>query len=93
MEAGATVKVEGKPNDLIERIVEDGTFGIKEEDIESILDPSLYIGRAPQQVVDFIEEEVQPVLDANKDLLDMKEIDLKVWKHTAELPVTAALFH
>ena len=78
MEAGATVKVEGKPNDLIERIVADGTFGIKEEDIESILDPSLYIGRAPQQVVDFIEEEVQPVLDANKDLLTMTEIDLKV---------------
>ena len=78
MEAGATVKVEGKPNDLIERIVADGTFGIKEEDIESILDPSLYIGRAPQQVVDFIEEEVQPVLDANKDLLTMIEIDLKV---------------
>ncbi len=80
MEAGATVKVEGKPNDLIERIVADGTFGIKEEDIESILDPSLYIGRAPQQVVDFIEEEVQPVLDANKDLLTMTEIDLKVCK-------------
>ncbi|MEG0379213.1 MAG: lyase family protein, partial [Eubacterium sp.] len=78
MEAGATVKVEGKPNDLIERIVADGTFGIKEEDIESILNPALYIGRAPQQVVDFIENEVQPILEANKELLDMKDVDLKV---------------
>ncbi len=78
MEAGATVKVEGKANDLMERIVADGTFGIKEEDVAGILDPALYIGRAPQQVVDFIEEEVRPVLEANQDLLDLKDVDLKV---------------
>lgn len=78
MEAGATVKVEGKPNDLIERIVADGTFGIQAENIEGILNPSLYIGRAPQQVVDFISEEVQPILDANKELLNLGKVDLKV---------------
>lgn len=78
MEAGATVKVEGKPNDLIQRIVADGTFGITEDDVAAILDPSLYIGRAPQQVVDFITEEVKPILDANTDVIDLGEVDLKV---------------
>lgn len=78
MEAGATVKVEGKPNDLMDRIVADGTFGITEADVAAILDPSLYIGRAPQQVEDFIEEEVTPILEANADLIDKSEVDLKV---------------
>ncbi|MEG1431680.1 MULTISPECIES: adenylosuccinate lyase [Eubacterium] len=78
MEAGATVKVEGKPNDLMERIVADGTFGITETDVAAILDPSLYIGRAPQQVEDFIEEEVTPILKDNADLIDKSEVDLKV---------------
>lgn len=78
MEAGATVKVEGKPNDLMDRIVADGTFGIAEADVAAILDPSLYIGRAPQQVEDFIEEEVTPILEANADLIDKSEVDLKV---------------
>ncbi|MGL6294544.1 adenylosuccinate lyase [Eubacterium aggregans] len=78
MEAGATVKVEGKPNDLMDRIVADGTFGITEVDVAAILDPSLYIGRAPQQAEDFIEEEVTPILEANADLIDKSEVDLKV---------------
>ncbi|MGE4507407.1 MAG: adenylosuccinate lyase [Eubacteriaceae bacterium] len=78
MEAGHTVKVEGKPNDLMERIVNDPSFNLKASDIESLLDPSLYIGRAPEQVVDFVAEEVKPVLDANQDLLDVNKVDLKV---------------
>lgn len=78
MEAGHTVKVEGKPNDLMERIVNDPAFNLKASDIESLLDPSLYIGRAPEQVVDFVAEEVKPVLDANQDLLDVNKVDLKV---------------
>ena len=76
MEAGATVKIEGKPNDLMERIVADGSFGITEADIEAILDPTLYIGRAPQQVEEYIKEEVQPILDANP--LDDTKVELKV---------------
>lgn len=78
MEAGATVKVEGKPNDLMQRIVADGSFGITEEAIPTILNPELYIGRAPQQVDDFIAEEVKPVLDANAADLDLSKVDLKV---------------
>ncbi|WKY43142.1 adenylosuccinate lyase [Eubacteriaceae bacterium ES2] len=78
MEAGHTVKVEGKPNDLMERIVNDPAFNLKASDVESLLDPSLYIGRAPEQVVDFVAEEVKPILDANQDLLDVNKVDLKV---------------
>jgi adenylosuccinate lyase len=78
MEAGHTVKVEGKPNDLIERILEDPSFNLKAEDVDALLDPILYVGRAPQQVEDFISEEVSPVLEANRELLDLNKIDLKV---------------
>jgi len=78
MEAGHTVKVEGKPNDLIERILKDPAFNLKTEDVDALMDPSLYVGRAPQQVDDFISEEVAPVLEANQDLLTLSKIDLKV---------------
>lgn len=78
MQAGAVVKEEGKPNDLMARIVADGSFGITAEEIPGILDPTLYIGRAPHQVADFLAEEVKPVLDANADAIDLSEVDLKV---------------
>jgi adenylosuccinate lyase len=78
MQAGAVVKEEGKPNDLMARIVADGSFGITAEEVPGILNPALYIGRAPQQVADFLAEEVQPVLDANADAIDLSEVDLKV---------------
>jgi adenylosuccinate lyase len=78
MEAGATVKEEGLPNDLMERIVADGTFGITAEDVPRILDPSLYIGRAPGQVVEFIDEEVRPILEEKAELIDRSAVDLKV---------------
>ena len=78
MEAGHVVKVEGKPNDLMDRIVNDPAFNLKAEDIQSLLDPALYIGRAPQQVVDFIADEVQPLLNINQELLNLSKVDLKV---------------
>ena len=78
MEAGHTVKVEGKPNDLIDRILKDPSFNLKAEDVDALLNPILYVGRAPQQVDDFISEEVNPVLDSNRALLDLNKIDLKV---------------
>jgi len=78
MEAGNTVKVEGKPNDLIERILKDGTFNLEAEDVDALLDPSLYVGRAPQQVTDFINEEVNPILKDNENILNLNKTDLKV---------------
>ena len=68
MEAAKRVKVEGLNNDLIERIIEDKTFNMTKEEITSILDAKNFIGRAPGQVDDFINECVKPILENNKDL-------------------------
>ncbi len=69
MEAGKQVKMEGKKNDLIERIIADGTFGMTEEEILAILKPENFVGRSPEQVVDFVTEYVHPIIDNNKDIL------------------------
>ncbi|MBP6468745.1 MAG: adenylosuccinate lyase, partial [Fusobacteriaceae bacterium] len=72
MEAGKNVKVEGKDNDLIERILADDYFNIDKTRLTEILDPKNFIGFAADQTVDFIKEEVQPIIDANKELLGLK---------------------
>ncbi|PKM68145.1 MAG: adenylosuccinate lyase [Firmicutes bacterium HGW-Firmicutes-2] len=72
MEAGKQVKMEGLPNDLIERILADSEFKMTEEEMYAILAPENFIGRAPEQVVDFIAGYVQPILEANKDILGKK---------------------
>ena len=71
MEAGKKVKVEGLDNDLIERIIEDDTFKMSEEEIRSILKPENFIGRAKEQVEEFIADYIQPILDDNKDILGL----------------------
>ncbi|MCT4606790.1 MAG: adenylosuccinate lyase [Marinisporobacter sp.] len=77
MEAARQVKQEGKENDLLIRIANDETFGLSNEEISSLMDAKLFIGRAPQQVMEFIGEYIQPIVDENKDLLGI-EVDLKV---------------
>ena len=61
--AAAKVKLEGGANDLIDRIAADPAFPVTKEEIESELDPILYVGRSVTQVEEFIESEVKPVLD------------------------------
>ncbi len=61
--AAAKVKLEGGKNDLIDRIADDPAFPITKEEIESELDPILYVGRSVAQVDEFIESEVKPVLE------------------------------
>jgi len=78
MEAGAVVKVEGKPNDLLERIAKDPVFGIKLEDTSKFMDPKLYIGRCPEQVTAFLDECVKPLLDKYKDDLKVNAVELNV---------------
>ena len=68
MEAGRVVKVEGKENDLIERIIKDKFFNMTKEEILSLIDSNKFIGRAPGQVVDFIENQIKPILEENKNL-------------------------
>ena len=78
MEAGKTVKVEGKPNNLLDLIVEDPEFGLDRESLDSLLDPKLYIGRCPEQVTTFIEEAIKPVLASHADDLKVEDVELKV---------------
>jgi adenylosuccinate lyase len=69
MEAGRTVKEEGKDNNLVDLIAADPSFGLTKEQIESTLQPEQYVGRAPYQVTVYLRDVVQPVLDANRDEL------------------------
>ena len=62
MQAGKKVKEEGLDNDLIERIAADPSFGLTKEDIEKTLVPENYTGRSPEQVTEFLDECVAPVL-------------------------------
>ncbi len=76
MDAGKRVKVDGESNDLIERIAADSLFGMSLEAIKSVLEPKNYIGRSPEQVVEFIENEVKPVLEG-AEISDV-QVELKV---------------
>ncbi len=69
MEAARTVKEEGKENNLLELIAADPTFNLTLEELNKSMDPSLYVGSAPEQVERFISTVVQPVLDSNTELL------------------------
>ncbi|HIV85661.1 MAG TPA: adenylosuccinate lyase [Candidatus Monoglobus merdigallinarum] len=66
MAAGAVVKEQGGENDLIERIISDPAFNLSEEDIRGILKPENFIGRCESQVVEFISEYVDPVLESSE---------------------------
>ena len=72
MSAAKRVKGEGLSNDLIERIMADDYFKLTKEEILDIIDPLKFIGRAPSQVVEFIDEYVTPIINENKDALEIK---------------------
>ena len=72
MEAGKTVKVEGKDNNLLELIAADSAFNLSLEDLQKSMDPLKYVGRSPRQVEVFLRDVVNPVLEANKEVLGMK---------------------
>ena len=72
MEAGRNVKVEGKDNNLLELIAADPAFNMTLEHLEACMDPARYTGRSEIQVTAFLKDVVQPILDANKELLGVK---------------------
>ena len=72
MEAGKTVKVEGKDNNLLELIAADPAFNLSLEDLQKSMDPKKYIGRAKEQTERFVNEVVQPILNSHKELLGVK---------------------
>ncbi|WP_291572186.1 adenylosuccinate lyase [Clostridium sp. UBA4548] len=72
MEAAKKVKELGESNDLIERIIADESFKMNKEEIMAVIDPNKFVGRAPSQVVDLIDEFVNPLLSKNKEALGEK---------------------
>jgi adenylosuccinate lyase len=77
MEAGRNVKAEGKDNNLAELIANDPAFGLTAEEINAVMKPENFVGRSPQQVEDFLNEVVSPVLNENKELLGI-EVEINV---------------
>ena len=72
MEAGRNVKERGLENNLLELIAADDEFPMTLEELQKTMDPSKYVGRAPSQVVEFMNDVIQPILDENKELLGVK---------------------
>ena len=72
MAASRVVKEEGGENDLLERIANDPAFGVTLDELEAILDPAKYVGRAPEQTTDFIKEVVEPAIAPYNDIQDEK---------------------
>ncbi|MCI8756304.1 MAG: adenylosuccinate lyase [Oscillospiraceae bacterium] len=67
--AANVVKQEGGENDLIQRVCQDPAFGLTREELEKVLEPKMFIGRSSDQVKEYLQEFVNPVLEANRDLL------------------------
>ena len=76
MEAGKQVKEYGRPNDLVQRIANDPSFGLTEEEILKILRPENLCGRAKNQVIDFLQNDVKPVIEKYSNLI--KDVDTKL---------------
>jgi adenylosuccinate lyase len=72
MEAGRNVKELGLENNLLELIAQDISFNLTLEELQDTMNPSLYTGRAKEQVEAFLEKVIAPILAENKDLLGIK---------------------
>ncbi len=77
MEAAEQVKKHGQKNDLIDRIIKSDKIMLTEEEIYNIIDPKKFTGRSAQQVEEFINGKIEPILINNKNLLGI-DVDLKV---------------
>ena len=71
MEAGKVVKVEGGENDLLFRIANDPSFGMTLSELEAVMEPRNFIGRAPQQTEEFVNEFIKPILEENREVLGL----------------------
>lgn len=69
MEAGKTVKEEGKENNLLELIAGEEEFGLSKEELECRMNPAYYTGRSEKQVEEYLQTCVYPVLEKNKDCI------------------------
>ena len=68
MEAGRNVKEKGLDNNLLELIAADPAFNLSLEELQKTMDPAKYVGRAPVQVEAYLNNVVNPMLEANKEI-------------------------
>ena len=78
MEAGKQVKELGMPNDLVDRIAGDESFGLTKDEILKAMDPANLCGRAPHQVEEFVQEKVEPILQKNQSLIKNINAEINV---------------
>ena len=78
MEAGKMVKMEGKQNDLLQRIANDNMFGLTMEELEAIMIPENFVGIAPEQTEDYIKNFIQPILEKNREILEEQGEEIRV---------------
>lgn len=71
--AARAMKDEGKANDMLERLAKDPAFPVPSEDLAAVTDPMRFVGRAPQQVDDFLAEVIDPILVAAGEAAPTKE--------------------
>ena len=69
VEVTKRIKLEGCDNDLLERILNDKRFDLTEHELNKIMDINNFVGLAPQQAEEFIENNIKPVLKKNSDFL------------------------
>jgi len=75
--AAKVVKEEGGENDLLDRICNDPAFNLSREEVDGVMKPENFVGRAPSQVARYLEQVVAPLLEKNKGLLGVTA-ELKV---------------
>lgn len=67
--AARVVKEEGRPNDLLDRIAADPAFSLSREELSDTMHPSLFVGRSPEQVDEYLQEYIDPILAENRQIL------------------------
>jgi adenylosuccinate lyase len=78
MEAVRGIKTAGKENDLLQRITSDPAFHLNQADLDALFNASDFVGRAPEQVSEFIKDHVDVLLEKGKKLGSIKKFDVKV---------------
>ena len=58
--------------DLLDRIASDPAFNISKEDLQKVMKPENYIGRAAEQTTEFLDQVIKPILSANRDVLGLE---------------------
>ncbi len=78
MDAAKQIKEDGGDNDLLDRLKADPIFAAIADKIDDLVDPVAFVGRSPQQVDDFLNEEVRPILEANQEFLNTEMDEINV---------------